>query len=113
MIGVVVWSNKGREQAVIWCDDHAALAYLVGRDHFCSKAAWPEPGDMVELLDEVQGDLRYARSVMPLDDSPAVRLPQILRSSNGEPARASVQLTVVNGDRPPAGPVPLSRRAAG
>lgn len=82
MIGVVVWSNKGREQAVIWCDDHAALAYLVGRDHFSADHGWPEPGDMVELGDEVQGELRYARSVRPLTDSPAVRLTQMLKKAD-------------------------------
>lgn len=110
MIGVVVWSNKSREQAVIWCDDHAALAYLVGRAHFSSEAGWPEPGDMVELRDEVQGDLRYARAVAPLNDSPAVSLPQLLRGA--QPARQNVQLTVINGDRPAAEPIPFTRRAA-
>lgn len=111
MIGVVVWSNKGREQAVIWCDDHAALAYLVGRDHFIGDSAWPQPGDMVELSDEVKGDLRYARFVVPLNDSPAVHLPKLL---NDKPQnRGGVQLTVVQGnDRPAAGAVPSFRRAA-
>lgn len=111
MIGVVVWSNKGREQAVIWCDDHAALAYLVGRDHYCDDTTWPEPGDMVELCDEVQGDLRYARSVVPLNDPRADRLPKLLGA--GEAARPAVNLTVVRGDRAPADPIPLTRRAAG
>ncbi|AXC48609.1 hypothetical protein DRW48_01880 [Paracoccus suum] len=78
MIGVVVWSNRVREQAVIWCDDHAALAYLVGRIDYPAEYGWPEPGDMLELHTEVEGELRCARCVKPLGDSVVSPLPQML-----------------------------------
>lgn len=81
MIGVVVWSSRSREQAVIWCDDHAALAYLAGREHFSAESPWPEPGDMVELQDALVGDLRCARAVRPLGDSTIGQLPAILQAS--------------------------------
>lgn len=83
MIGVIVWSNREREQAVIWCDDHAALAYLVGRSDFATEYVWPEPGDMVQLETVVEGDLRVARAVKPLADSPLPQLPRILAAKPG------------------------------
>ena len=49
MIGVVVWSNAEREKAVIWCEDHASLAYLQGRQNLIAAGQWPSPGDLLEL----------------------------------------------------------------
>lgn len=111
MIGVVVWSNRIREQAVIWCDDHAALAYLVGRDHFEAEIGWPEPGDMVELCDEVQGELRLAREVRPLSDAVLPRLQDLL-AQEGQ-ARRSPRLKIVDPQPAPCAEIiPLPRRAA-
>lgn len=78
MIGVVVWSNSSREQAVIWCDDHAALAFLSGRECFTPGAGWPEPGEMLELETETIGAIRHARNVRPIDSTPCSRLPDLL-----------------------------------
>lgn len=112
MIGVVVWSNRIREQAVIWCDDHAALAYLVGRDHFEADQGWLEPGDMVELRDEVQGELRLARDVRLLGDAALPRLQHLLTQE--AMARRNLHLKVVNGEPAPcAEVVALARRAVG
>lgn len=95
MIGVVVWSNRPRQQAVIWCEDHAALAYLAGEEHFVASADWPEPGDMLELETEVVGDLRCARKVRHLTDERLPLLPELLRRGTGERAAARRHLTVV------------------
>lgn len=78
MIGVVVWSSSEREKAVIWCEDHASLAYLQGRVDFAEAADWPEPGDLVELNSEIVGKLRFARQVRVLQDRACPDLPDML-----------------------------------
>ncbi|MRX49363.1 hypothetical protein GI374_02660 [Paracoccus sp. S-4012] len=83
MIGVVVWSCDRREQAVIWCDDHAALAFLSARRDFCDTSPWPQPGDMMELAAETLGSIRHARAVRPLAEAPRRSLPALLK---GRPA---------------------------
>lgn len=95
MIGVVVWSNRPRQQAVIWCEDHAALAYLAGEDHLGAGCEWPEPGDLLQLETEVVGDLRCARKVRPLSESRLSLLPELLRRGTGERAASARHLTVV------------------
>ncbi|WP_234853773.1 fumarylacetoacetate hydrolase family protein [Paracoccus everestensis] len=81
MIGVVVWSSAEREKAVIWCEDHAALAYLQGRDNLAHPACWPQPGDLVELESEVIGALRNARRVTMLSEQEFAHLPAMLRAT--------------------------------
>lgn len=98
MIGVVVWSSAEREKAVIWCEDHAALAYLQGRENLVQAACWPQPGDLVELESEVIGRLRNARRVTMLTEQGYADLPAMLRGS--EPAPEPL-LKIVN---PPSDP---------
>lgn len=81
MIGVVVWSSAEREKAVIWCEDHAALAYLQGRENLANAACWPQPGDLVELESEIVGALRNARRVAMLSEQEFAHLPGMLRAS--------------------------------
>ena len=81
MIGVVVWSSAEREKAVIWCEDHAALAYLQGRENLAHDACWPQPGDLVELESEIIGALRNARRVTMLSEQEFAHLPAMLRAS--------------------------------
>lgn len=81
MIGVVVWSSAEREKAVIWCEDHAALAYLQGRENLTNAACWPQPGDLVELESEIVGALRNARRVAMLSEQEFAHLPGMLRAS--------------------------------
>ena len=49
MIGVILWSSPPKEKAVIWCEDHGALAYLQGQENLAFPGEWPEAGDLVEL----------------------------------------------------------------
>lgn len=81
MIGVVVWSSRQREKAVIWCEDQGALAYLQGRDALLNQNFWPEPGDLLELDSEVIGNLRHARRVSLLSEKSCTQLPAALRQS--------------------------------
>lgn len=83
MIGVILWSNMSKEKAIIWCEDHAALAYLQGRDNLIGDK-WPDAGDLVELECEEVDQHRLARSVALISAPGMTRLPGILRDM-GEP----------------------------
>lgn len=86
MIGVVVWSSLERQKAVIWCDDHGALAYLHGADELTNGSSWPDAGDLLELDYETIGDLRHARRVTVINPGHCPGLPQVLRdSASAEP----------------------------
>ncbi|SNR24326.1 hypothetical protein EYF88_01630 [Paracoccus sediminis] len=91
MIGVVVWSSADREKAVIWCEDHAALAYLQGRDNLSHAACWPQPGDLVELESEIVGPLRHARRVTMLSEQEFPHLPAMLRN-NAAPSDSHLRI---------------------
>lgn len=80
MIGVVVWSSEDRQKAVIWCEDHGALAYLQGREHLVSGKGWPDAGDLLELESETIGALRHARKVAILSERRCPQLPDMLRA---------------------------------
>lgn len=90
MIGVIVWSSADREKAVIWCEDHAALAYLQGRENLTNPANWPQPGDLVELDSEMAGQLRHARRVALISERECAQLPDMLR--NAAPAEPRLRL---------------------
>ena len=80
MIGVVVWSSEDRQKAVIWCEDHGALAYLQGRADLVGDQMWPDAGDLLELESETIGALRHARNVSILSDRRCAQLPEMLRA---------------------------------
>lgn len=80
MIGVVVWSSQDREKAVIWCDDHGALAYLSGYPNLTDSAKWPGAGDLVSLEAEMIGCLRHARNVSLIEENCCPSLPERLKA---------------------------------
>lgn len=89
MIGVILWSSPAKEKAVIWCDDHGALAYLQGMENLVFPSDWPEAGDLVELEVEAGTDLRHARSVSLVSGNKRSELPGLLRGmgERAEPSR--------------------------
>lgn len=105
MIGVVVWSNAAREKAVIWCEDHAALAYLQGQENLTTSDIWPEPGDLLELDTEVVGNLRHARSVSMVAEQCRVDLPALLMQAQPE----KTQLKLVSDNSNSGGEQPLNQ----
>lgn len=85
MIGVVVWSSEDRQKAVIWCEDHGALAYLQGSENLREGEHWPTPGDLLELESETVGNIRHARRVACLNARPCPEIPAILRGDVAPP----------------------------
>lgn len=88
MIGVILWSSPAKEKAVIWCEDHGALAYLQGQENLAFTKEWPDSGDLVELEVEMVQDLRHARCVTLVSGNKRSELPGLLRGM-GEKAGAT------------------------
>ena len=63
MQGVVVFCDGIDGSAVIWCEDHAELAYCRGQDTV--GLAWPPPkvGDLVQFRVAEKSGLRFAQAV--------------------------------------------------
>lgn len=61
MYGVVLWSDRDQNRAVIWCEDHGDLAFYRGDETCTLGGADIDPGDLVQFeLDEVS-DMRVAQ----------------------------------------------------
>ncbi|MTH64428.1 hypothetical protein [Paracoccus shanxieyensis] len=97
MIGIILWSSLAKEKAVIWCEDHGALAYLQGQENLQSADRWPESGDLVELEFETINELRHARSVSLVSNGNRSELPGLLRGMGDvSPAEPPVLRVISN-----------------
>lgn len=113
MIGVILWSSRAKEKAVVWCEDHAALAYLQGRDNLLAGNDWPEAGDLVELESETIDGLRYARTVSMVSAPKRSDLPELLKGMAApKGSRQPVLRVISNKSMPSDTPRPQHRVAA-
>lgn len=62
MFGVVLWSDRQRNCAVIWCEDHRNLAYFSNDGDAPSGEMLFDIGDLVEFDLREQDDVRLAMS---------------------------------------------------
>ncbi len=114
MIGVILWSSLVKHKAVIWCEDHAALAYLQGRDNLATGDDWPEAGDLVELECETIDGLRHARAVSLVSGIKRSELPGLLRDMGQESRAGQPVLRVIsNNTYVESDPTPQKVAAAG
>ncbi len=60
MYGVVLWSDRTKNCAVIWCEDHRKLAYFQDDTRALSDNLPFGPGDLIEFSVREHGDLRWA-----------------------------------------------------
>ncbi|WP_333685200.1 hypothetical protein [Pontibaca methylaminivorans] len=60
MNGVVLWRDRERGKAVIWCSDHGDLAFC--RDGDGGEQFRFGPGDLVEFDLAIEQSLRWARN---------------------------------------------------
>lgn len=112
MIGVILWSSPAKEKAVIWCEDHGALAYLQGKEHLLTATEWPEAGDLVELEFEVSAGVRQARFVSLVAGNKRSELPGLLRDMGEKPAQARPVLRVISNPEAETQERPLKLAAA-
>lgn len=97
MIGVILWSSPAKEKAVIWCEDHGALAYLQGQENFITEGAWPDAGDLVELEFETINELRHARCVSLVSGTKRTDLPVLLKDMGDNRSANQPVLRVISG----------------
>ena len=112
MIGVILWSSPAKEKAVIWCEDHGALAYLQGKENLVTATEWPEAGDLVELEYEVQAGLRHARFVSLVAGNRRSELPGLLRDMGEKSKQPRPLLRVISNPEIEAQERPLKLAAA-
>ena len=60
MYGVVLWSDKRKDRAVIWCEDHRNLAFFNSEATEERRRTEFEPGDLVKFDLREEDDLRLA-----------------------------------------------------
>ncbi|TCL09738.1 hypothetical protein BXY66_1795 [Shimia isoporae] len=100
MLGVVLWHDKKRNRAVIWCEDHGKLAYFNGNEALqgCDSNTLGE-GDLVRFDVSEERTLRYARNPTTVQRGVGYGLPAIVRASG-----------VQNGDRHQTAKSPKQRK---
>lgn len=84
IVGVVLWSSEEKQKAVIWCEDHAALAYLKDASDLAASlpGSWLEPVDMVRLESETVNSLRHARRVELVQAGYYPNLPELVMGTD-------------------------------
>lgn len=89
MHGVIIWSDKTRGRAVIWCEDHGDLAFYGGEAEGRAQISLMEPGDLVYFDLNEDNDLRLAVNprLVATDEYPT--LMQDLKETGREIASAS------------------------
>lgn len=112
MIGVILWSSEAKEKAVVWCEDHAALAYLQGRENLTAGNGWPEAGDLVELECETIAELRHARTVSLVSGIKRSELPGLLRDMRKEGQAGQPVLRVISNNNYAEDALPPQKVAA-
>ncbi|MFC0812911.1 hypothetical protein ACFHYO_12420 [Paracoccus panacisoli] len=92
MFGIVLWSSACRRQAVVWCEDHGALAYLAGPAALDLAGPWPHQGATVEVTTACDGELRRILTLRMLGGETrlAERLTARTRPARGRPMLAAV-----------------------
>lgn len=65
MIGVVVWSDRSKNRAVIWCEDQGDLAFYRTDSQ---DAPDLRDGDCVTFKVEQDGELRHAKDLTLLEE---------------------------------------------
>src|SRR6056297_3859046 len=89
MYGVVLWSDRDQDHAVIWCEDHGDLAFYRGGGTSAIEGDPIDPGDLVQF--EVSEDREMRRAIRPR-----------LVAEDTHPTLATDLKRAVRGTAPPA-----------
>ncbi len=106
MHGVIIWSDKSRRRAVIWCEDHGDLAFYGGDAQVSPETDRLEPGDLVWFDLKVDNNLRRAINprLVAADEFPT--LMQDLKETGRDIAAASPQINGLQNRSRPEGNAP-------
>ena len=84
MIGVVLWSDRQKNCAVIWCEDHRNLAFFFDAHASAGQDPLLGTGDLVEFDVEERDEVRFARDPCVVASRHYIGLPENLMKSQGE-----------------------------
>lgn len=85
MYGVVLWSDRQKNRALIWCEDHRNLAYFSDDTGGSEGAVLFGPGDLVEFDIQERDDVRFAVSPTIVSERYYPTLAEDLLRSGGTP----------------------------
>ncbi|MCE8511075.1 hypothetical protein KBY24_00675 [Ruegeria pomeroyi] len=84
MLGVVLWSDRDDQKAVIWCEDHGDLAFYRKTDAQASVSL--DVGDWVQFDLVTERKQRLALNPRLIDQGSYRGLPDLLRTTGEEKA---------------------------
>ncbi len=85
MYGVVLWSDRSDEKAVIWCEDHGDLAYYGGGSSSAFMGQSLDAGDLVYFEVTDGAPMRLASNPELVAESHAPALAERLRAAMNTP----------------------------
>jgi len=68
MYGVVLWTDKKVNSAVIWCEDHGNLAFYQAADQSMHDDFVLDPGDLIQFDLREERECRHARNLRRVDE---------------------------------------------
>lgn len=86
MDGIVLWADPKTHKAVIWCSDHADLAYASASSLKGRSFQMPEAGTMVQCETRLEDGVRVCVSLRAIQRDVAPDLAQALRDITSKPA---------------------------
>lgn len=97
MFGVVLWSDRQKNRAVIWCEDHGDLAFFKGDCGETLDSVDMEPGDLVQFSVRSERNMRFASHPRLVASDEYPTLAKDLRQA-GQLPEVSVPATRKTGD---------------
>ncbi|MDA7424187.1 hypothetical protein [Thalassococcus lentus] len=62
MYGVVLWTDKRQDNAVIWCEDHGNLAFYSSAEQSAHRGTPLDAGDLIQFDLREESEIRRARN---------------------------------------------------
>lgn len=86
MYGVVLWTDKNVNTAVIWCEDHGNLAFYNAEESSMHDGFALDAGDLIQFDLREEPECRHARNLRRVDSGFAPDLAgQLRRAGAGAP----------------------------
>lgn len=100
MYGVVLWSDRLKNCAVIWCEDHRKLAYFSHDKDAPSAQGFLTVGDLVEFDVREENDMRLALTpVVVAERHHALLGDELLRSAEPKDSPSGAETSLPGEDR--------------
>lgn len=79
--GVILWHDRSKGTAVIWCEDQDKLAYAARAEVFGDDLQCAENGDLVEIEYKDSGSFRYCTKLRLVQKKFANSLEKTLKNA--------------------------------